>query len=245
MNYFSAAALLAPAVLFGCSEIKTDSYEVELTTDTDPHLVELWSQTEELSNERAPLYRLRMPQSYFAFRDNHAALRQTTIGLMLDKSKFAPLTEAVHRETGVEEGLSTPSHHEGALKEQIEARYGDRQLFFRIIGSTGGLGLRRPPQQKLLQFGTRFRRENGFAIVERPRTSSPGNGSPDLLGYSLADPVIEMRCGAKANCTFFTDYRGSRISFVLPRSEMRDAPEIARKITHLLDQHLVPAEVQQ
>ena len=93
-----------------CSDVRHDTFEIELTTDTDPHIVQLWHISDEHSTKLKPAYVLSFPQSYYAYRDNHEARNQTAIGLLLDRATLRPLTEVIGDATGIKEPLSTPRH---------------------------------------------------------------------------------------------------------------------------------------
>jgi hypothetical protein len=225
--------LLAMCSLLGCSGPRIDTYEIELTTDTEPQMVELFYNPDPHSMKYASAYGLKFPQSYYAYRDNHNYREQTTIGLLLDRRSLRALTEVMRSETGIHESLSVPRWKEGALKKLQLARYRDRELFVRIIGNTGG-GVWKPRE------GTPVLGQvAGFAIMQN-KAAGTGDLMPRLEGYSPSQPSLHMVCYARVpNCTFFVDYRKSQITFVLPRSQVAEAHASARGIIQLLDRHFV------
>jgi hypothetical protein len=209
---------------------------MELTTDTDTQVVELFYHPEEMSRKYATAYALRFPQSYYAYRDNHNYREQTTIGLLLDRRSLRSLTEVMHSETGIQEPLSVLRWREGALLKLLQARYRDRELLVRIIESPGG-GEWRPPE------GTTphrpVRQVFGFTVTNE-KAAGAGDQMPRLEGYSLSQPPVRMLCySGVGNCTFFVNYRRSQITFVLPRSHAAEAHATARGIIRLLDRHFV------
>jgi hypothetical protein len=236
-----ASAVLLTACLD--AEIQTYTYEIELTTDTEPQVTELWYPPEERSSRRALAFAIRLPQNYYLYRDNHHHRNQTTIGLLLEKTSFRPLTEVMRTETGVEEPLSTPRGQEGSLKRLGEARYEDRELLVVINGVEGGLRLRRPEIPQVVA-GERQFQADGFDLIAGPSSGAAGSRA-DLRGYSVSEPLIEVVCRRGVRyCSFYTDYRNSRITFYLPQSEIPDAHRVARGIIDLLDRHLVSSQQQ-
>lgn len=54
--------ILTPMLLAGCSDIQTSTWEVELSADPTPHLVELWRETEDSKPTRVFAYSVEFPQ---------------------------------------------------------------------------------------------------------------------------------------------------------------------------------------
>ncbi len=121
----------------GCSDIRRDTFEVELTTDELSKIVELWNQPVPLSNDYARAFAIELPQNYYVYRDNHHYLRQTRIGLLLDKETLQPLAKRLSAEAGVIEPLDLSPGKEGALKREW-GRYRQRDLLVTIKGSMPG-----------------------------------------------------------------------------------------------------------
>src|SRR5947209_7259801 len=71
-----AVLLAATGSLGGCTGVHHYTYEIEYTTDRQPHTVQLWYDEGQGSGEQ-PAYSLTFPQSYYAYRDNHEAEKQT------------------------------------------------------------------------------------------------------------------------------------------------------------------------
>ena len=100
-------------------------------------IVELWNQPVPLSNDYARAFAIELPQNYYVYRDNHHYLRQTRIGLLLDKETLQPLAKRLSAEAGVIEPLDLSPGKEGALKREW-GRYRQRDLLVTIKGSMPG-----------------------------------------------------------------------------------------------------------
>lgn len=243
--YRCLAALTMFALVGGCSDIPLDTFEVEVTTDRDPHIVELWYHPNARSNEFRRAYRLKFPQSYYGYRDNHKYLKQTAIGLVLDKQDLMPLTEVVAKETGIHEALSISPAFEGALKKKIWDSYVERMLWVVIRGLYGRPALTRTDMSRVFVSAPVVYHDidRGFDIVEDSSKESTSTDLPLLRGYSSEGTVIRMTCSQGVpNCSFGTEYRNSSIDFSLPRSEAAKAHVIVPKLLDLIERHFVGGE---
>lgn len=239
------AALTMLALVGGCSDIPLDTFEVEVTTDRDPHIVELWYHPNARSNEFQRAYRLKFPQSYYGYRDNHKYLKQTAIGLVLDKRDLMPLTEVIAKETGIHEALSVSPAFEGVLKKKIWGPYDDRKLWVDIRGLSGRPALTRLDMPWVLISSPVLYHDIdlGFDITEGPLDEETRKRLPSISGYSSQGPVIRMHCPRDVhNCSFETDFRNSYIHFVLPRSDAAKAHMFVLKLLDLIQRHIVEGE---
>ena len=240
-----AGIALMLAAASGCSDIRQNTFEVELTTDREPQTVELWYQPNERSKDWALAYRVRFAQSYYPYRDNHYHLKQTTIGMLLDKNSFAPLTEVIGRDRQIEEPLSLAPGEEGALKRQLDGHYRQRRLWVMIWGLRGRKELGRQDMPRILASAPPLRTDHGFDIVKQSTSGATNKELPDIVGYSAAGRVIRMACPSDVRtCSFETEFRHSRMHFSLPRSEMALAHNISERLVRLIEQHLVQGEEQ-
>lgn len=235
------AVLAASSVLSGaCSGIRRYTYEIELTTDPDEHRVELWYDQGDGEGEKVT-YALNLRQSYYAYRDNHEAEKQTTIGLLLDVKTFKPLTELISAETGVREALATPRSKEGALKKLAFGSYRSRQLFVTITGRTAPPPITRSnPAKGCGEMYESRGIKDGFAVCEVPH--SPGyidNGLPELVGYDdTTNNRIRFNClAAVAECSMSMPYRASTISFGFSRGKLAASRTLMFSVEQLLEKN--------
>lgn len=229
----------------GCSDIRRGTFEVELTTERDPHVVKLWYNPKAHSNELRPAYRLEFPQSYYGYRDNHHYLNQTAIALLLEKPNLAPLAEVVAKQANITEPLSVLRFKQSALKPLVWGPYKDRHLWVVIQGLTGRPPLNRGDMPRVFASTPVVYHDldSGFDIVEEVAKGGMGGRFPMLRGYSSEGQVIRMYCSSGVpNCSFETEFRNSYVSFVLPRSEAVTAHTIAPKLINLIEHHIVKDE---
>lgn len=229
----------ATSALGSCSNVQQYTYEIELTTDREPQTVELWYEPQEGSRDGLQFaYALTLPQSYYAYRDNHHSRRQTTIGLLLDRKTFQPLTDVIASETGLRESLQVPRGQEGALKRAAFEKFRSRNLLVRIEGH----GQPRPNSPNpAAVFGEMYdyvSERDGFSVYQgRVRRGGPDRGLPELAGYQTASPDVHFHCVVGAiRCYVEAPYRQSDIRFPIERDGLSQAPAIMSSIRKLLDQ---------
>lgn len=237
-----SVALGVLAGLVACSGIRHYTYEIELTTDRQPHTVELWVEPAENSGGGEWLaYAMTFPQSYLAYRDNHDSLKQTTIGLLLDRQTLKPLTEVIASETGLREGLEVPRWQEGPLKKAAYGTYAARQLFVTVTGHAQPRPVSR--RDAAAVYGKMYDRvgeSGGFEVYKvRHQQGHPARGLPELAGYQSSDPQLYFRClPGVVRCSVTKPYRTSDVTFSIERTALAQAPTLVVRICKLLDQHL-------
>lgn len=236
--------LLAVCVfLIGCSEVPRITFEIELTTDDNPHKVELYYRAKEPNDGRSHrLYGLKFPQQYYAYRDNHDSLKQSTIGLLLEKKTFKPITQVISAETGIIETISTPRWREGNLKRLAWSKYDDRKIMVLLKGNVPTLKV---PVQKLRKIYSRVYDFGGesdgiaFYRVRHP-PNFPDGGLPELHAYNLKYPALAYYCASSVTrCSVTFPYRGGAAIFSLHRNQLGEAHDFAMRINRLLDHHVV------
>ena len=221
--------ILTPMLLAGCSDIQTSTWEVELSADPTPHLVELWRETEDSKPTRVFAYSVEFPQSYYYFRDNHQHLKQTSIGLLFDRQTLRPLAPAIVEEAARPEAQSNFVRPERLLFD----RYRTRSLLVTITGLRGEQRLRRPssPLEPLPD-------SPDFLWESRPSPGDPASGGTTLSGYSLGDPLVRVSCPSiDGQCAVETQYLTSRVRFALPKADLAQAVPVSRRLTELLTRH--------
>jgi hypothetical protein len=226
------------AALCACTGIRHYTYELEYTTDREPHTVQLWYDAGGGPGEELA-YSLTFPQSYYAYRDNHDAEKQTTIGLLLDRRTLRPLTELIAAETGVTEPLKVPRYKEGTLKKLATDKYAERQLFvdIRADGPVTGLS---DPTTTYDEMYQKVEEQGPYKVykVKAPR-GSPDRGLPEIVGFARSRWDLRFNClPAVARCSVRQSYRDSTITIYIGRGDLDEAPGLMAGISKLLDQHL-------
>ena len=238
--------LAVGVMLASCSDINRDTFEIEYTTDDNPHTVELYHQGEKQGDRNwHRLYGLTFPQLYYAYRDNHDSLKQSAIGLLLDRETLRPLTEVIASETGVTETLNTPRFREGKLKRINYLKYRGRECFLLLSGNTPvskvdvSIEKSRENYSQWLDF---VEDSNGIAIYRyRTKHNNDDGGLPDIYAFDLRFPALTYRCsGGTPYCSAMFPYRGSAAVFTFPRNQLLDAYDLAKQIMRLLDRHVIP-----
>lgn len=239
--WISTSALLWVSLVgaSACSDIRENTFEIELTTDTVQHTVELWYQPEgKRTDERA--YSLRFPQKFYAYRDNHHYLKQTTVGLLLEKPSLRSFAQVISEETGVRERISEPRHREGSLKSIQMKKYPRRDLFVAITGGP------KNPTTSLASVNASLSENHDFVgqqsgfYVYSDRSTIPGVPASGLVGVYGADPTLQFWCGRlPSKCDFFFFYHNTTVKFALSRAEIATAPNLANGIKKILDAHIM------
>jgi hypothetical protein len=235
-NHLLAAVSVA---LAACTGVHHYTYEIEYTTDQQPHTVQLWYDEGQGAGEK-PAYSLTFPQSYYAYRDNHDAEKQTTIGLLLDRRTLKPLTELIAAETGVAEPLEVPAWQEGPLKKLATGKYADRQLFVTIRGRTTPTSAPTDPARIYGEMYQKVGEKGPFTVYKvKVPPGQPDRGLPPLAGFATTSRDIRFHClSAVARCSVDQPYRDSTISISLGRANLDEAPALMTGIRKVLDQHL-------
>ena len=228
------------AALGGCSGIKQDTYEVQLTTDRTPHTVELWREGRR-STKLEYVYSLAFAQAYYPYRDNHCCLKQTTIGLLMDKASLSPWTEIVASQSGINEGLDYPRWKTSQLARAAipPGNYDRRSVWVTIRGGPDSEVRRGDIKPTVLTAEHDIGEWSGFRSVSHKVPFTPT--LPDISGYSTTGSLVWVKCldGVK-NCSFSRNWRGSTIEFVLNRKDAGEAVQISDRLVRFLEQHLVP-----
>lgn len=227
------------AGLPSCSGIREDTFEIEVTTDRELHRVELWSED---NGEDKLVYALQFPQSYYVFRDNHHALKQTTIGMLLDTKTGGALTDAIAAETGLRETLDVPRGFEFKLKKAAYGRFGDRQLLIEIRGApakTSRLSLERARQR----YGTSYKfvgERDGLAVYQDRGAAGTAVVDPSaIIGFVVADPDIQFYCPAKTVfCSVDFPFRNSTLTLYLRPGAMSRLRSSTQNAARLIERHL-------
>lgn len=225
--------------LCACTGVHHYTYEIEYTTDREAHTVQLWYDEGRRSDAKL-VYSLTFPQSYYAYRDNHDAEKQTTIGLILDRRTLRPLTELAASETGISEPLEMPRYREGPLMKLIAGQYADRQLFVTIRGRKAPASAPVHPSKTYGELYEKVGEQGGFTVYAVRRAANyPDRGLPEIVGFATGKPDLRFHClPAVPRCSLDDPYRDSTISFSIEREDLAQGRDLMDGIRRVLDQHL-------
>lgn len=240
---------VATVALGACTGIRHYTYEVELTTNREPHTVQLWYDEGQGAGEK-PAFSLTFPQSYYAYRDNHEAEKQTVIGLLLDRQTLGPLTEIVARETGTLEALRVPGQNATALTKELAAKYLHRQLWVSIRGRTAPPPIaRRDPAKTYGEMYEQLGQQAGFVVyrVRHAPTHEGDGGLPEIVGFASSTPDLSFYCmglpedmvrtGTIPPCDVEQPYRESVVSIRVDRADLSHSWAFMLRVRKLLDRH--------
>ncbi len=213
--------------LTACSDVRQRTDELGLTTDRSPHTVELWGETDP-DGKLEYRYSLTFDQAYYMYQDNHCCLKQTTIGLLLDKQNLKPWTETVSAETGSTQPLDLENP---ALLQQRR-----RSSMVTIRGTRYS----EPERRVIKPVGREYDIGNWHGFHSVSRDTGIKSMFHDVTGYSAAGPLVRVLCLDRGtNCTFYRYWNRSEISFILDRKDAGEAVQLSDRLVRLLQQHLV------
>lgn len=225
--------------LAACSDVEQRTYLLKASADPAPQTVELWYEKSQ-PRRWTRAYALRFPRYYYAYEDNHKSLKQTTIGLSMDRQSFDPLAVIVARELGISELSKATNSDRERIVRAMKAAYEPHNNRATVVEITGGGAMRRPsPGNTFYKLFKPAGESAGFALFAH-RDQQMAEDPPELEGFSISNPLVLVRCaGGNENCSFSVGYKRSTMSFVLPRSDFEQALPIARQLTGLLESHEV------
>lgn len=220
-----ALGLLA---LAGCEDIQTSTWIVKLSADPTSHEVELYREVEAEELTRAFAYSVEFPQSYYFYEDNHRHLKQTTIGLLLDRETLGPIAPVVIKEASKPVYAKRSVQPERLFFEQYRAR----SLSVTITGLRGEQHIRRPAVTQVA-----LPNHPGFLWHSRPAPGNP-ESNESLHGYSITDPLVHASCPATdGDCAVEFEYLRSKVRFRWPKADLEQALPVARRLTAMLAKH--------
>lgn len=221
-----------------CSEeVRQRTWVRATTTDQDAHTVDLYRPTKP-SPSLTYAYSLKLPRSYYEFRDNQYYTKQTDIGLGFDAPTLRSWAERFSTISGLERPLnqwfSTDAFDAASTRAM---RTDKRRVYVSIIGAEGV-----PPDPRDFQKDMSWRGSpfdwKGYTVRYYDKSYVPS--LPALRGHKKDFPQLSIDCAEGAPiCSFDRLYRGSYVKIFLPRERAMEAGPFSDRLIHFLDQHVV------